>query len=185
MEVGGVCGWWLGGFLRLKEVVVLSLDCVPLAWQKPSKKKADTGAGRRGKSEEEEQQRPRGQELDRRGKSSEEEQHPGGQGGTRKALWAKRLLIRIRVQWAPSGCPGWLCAGRPPCKQGWVFAFLSLAFCHGVPLAARREGNPVRRRVRPPPLRTRGGNGALPTPSPPCKRGRALPLGTFVPAGSC
>ena len=43
--------------------------------------------------------------------------------GPREALWANGLC---GVAWAPSGCGGRLCAGRPPCVQGRVFAMLGL-----------------------------------------------------------
>ena len=52
----------------------------------------------------------------------------------------------VRAWRAPLGCPGWLCAGRPPCNQG-----SGLCFCSRWPFAILllwlpgESGNPVRR----------------------------------------
>lgn len=76
----------------------------------------------------------------------------------------------MRVRWAPSGCHGWLCAGQPPCVQGWVFALLSLAFCHHAPLAAWREGQPSKEGESPC-LQSLRAEMEL---SPCCKQGRGF-----------
>ena len=70
-----------------------------------------------------------------------------GGAGKRRALWAKGLPCywdcgHTRALHAPLGCPGLLCAGRPPCKQGSVFGLLP---CYPMVWLPRESGNPVSR----------------------------------------
>ncbi|XP_032545206.1 uncharacterized protein LOC116787570 [Chiroxiphia lanceolata] len=156
-------------------------DCIAV---KPWEKKEETGVDLRGKSQEEdEQQQHRAQEwtfearAKKKKKSSssvelkrEHDRDPLGKGPS----LAPPGQGSVRVRRAPSGCPGWLCAGRPPCNQGWVFALLCWPLAMVLLWLPGERGNPVRR-VRAPISAPEGRNGALPTPGPPCKQGRAFP----------
>ena len=132
--------------------------------------------------------------VERRGKSEREEERRQAEEGARERHSGQRdrPVTRARSRKSIAGAFGvpWLAfaLGDLPVTRARSLLLLSLAFCRLAPLAARRERQPCKegesRR-----LRTRGGNGALWTPSPPCKQGRAVsPLpscgpGGFLPAG--
>ncbi|XP_054029213.1 uncharacterized protein LOC128898531 [Dryobates pubescens] len=87
--------------------------------------------------------RRRGNIRRRQEAAREEEQRQAEEQDRRKAPWAMRPPSEFgcgntRSLPAPLGCPGWLCAGRPPCKQGSVFAFAVVGVLPPSSLAARR-----------------------------------------------
>ncbi|XP_064517637.1 serine/arginine repetitive matrix protein 2 [Pseudopipra pipra] len=136
----------------------------------PPRRKRSRGVGRRGKSE----KKSVGFAL-KRGR----EKGPLGKGPSPASPGQGSL----RVRRAASGCARRLGAGRPPCKQGWVLCLAwRWPFAIALLWLPGERGNRPVRRVRVPASAPEGGNGALPTPSPPCKQGRAFSLGTF---GAC
>jgi len=133
-EAGGLCGGggsaggWVGGrvvpwgapsggcrgphFLQAEDLALLWPNCVLIPWRQLAQKQEEASCGRVR------------QEQARRGAASgwRKRGHEKGALGKGTSLAAGRG--HVRASRAPLGCPGWLCAGRPPCKQGSVFAFV-------------------------------------------------------------
>ena len=120
-------------------------------------------------------------------REQEEQRRRGQEGGTRDPLgkWHPWLFrgprLCLRVWWVASWRPDSLCAGRPPCKQGKVFALASIGLLELCRFGWPEKGAPCKEGESPG-LCSPGGEWS--SLRPPCKQGRAFSAVLCAP-GQC